>query len=63
MTKAKKEYKVVQADFKDKEMFRIEEFEGGVANKYPVHNFGIKKAKILLDHLEELQQFVKENDV
>ena len=62
MTKAKKTYKVVQADFKDKEMFCIKEFEGVEPSKYPVHNFGIKKAKILLAHLEELKEFVKQND-
>lgn len=58
----KKETKVVQADFKDKELFCIKEIEDGEPSKYPIHNFGIKKAKILLDHLEELQEFVKEND-
>jgi hypothetical protein len=62
MTKAKITTKVVQADFKGKEMFRIEKFIGTEADKYPVHNFGIKKAKILLDHIEELKTFVKEND-
>lgn len=62
VTKTKRTYKVVQSDWKGDEYFRIEEFEGEVAKKYPLHNFGIRKAKVLLDHLEELKKFVKDND-
>ncbi len=62
MTKAKVTTKVVQADFKDKEMFCIKSFTGIEADKYPVHNFGIKKAKILMEHIEELKLFIKENE-
>ena len=69
MTKAKVTTKVVQADFKggemfriDKEMFCIKSFTGIEADKYPVHNFGIKKAKILMEHIEALKLYIKENE-
>lgn len=57
---------VVENTYKDKKMFcvhDVEKFENGKPkeNAYPVVSFGIKKAKVILNHIEELKQFVKDN--
>ncbi len=32
-----------------------------VSDKYPPFSFGVKKAKLILDNLEDIKKFVEEN--
>lgn len=50
--------KVVQSKFKNKKMFTV--IKNG--EEKPVLNMGIKKAKLALKHMSELEKFVNEYD-
>lgn len=44
-------------------MFVVQELDDkGEAKQYPVVKFGIKKAKAILKHANELKKFVEENE-
>jgi len=34
-----------------------------ISDKYPPFSFGIKKAKLIIGHMEDIKKFVEENDV
>lgn len=54
--------KVEKNDFKGHPMFSVFEFnEKEEKNFKPVVNLGLKKAKILVKHLKELEHFVASN--
>lgn len=38
-------------------------YETGVeiSDKYPPFSFGVKKAKLILEHIEDIKKFVEEN--
>lgn len=56
------ETKVEKNDFKGHPMFSIYEFnDKGEKNFKPLVNLGLKKAKILVKHLKELEHFVASN--
>lgn len=65
MPKETIETKVLENDYNGKPMFSIYEIdeEGNKAGyqERPVVNRGIRKAKYLLDHIEDLKEFVTEN--
>lgn len=62
-----KKTKVFNESFGRHKMFNVYDVEpdGSKVNgedSKPVVSFGIKKAKAILDHVEELKKFVEEND-
>ncbi len=36
--------------------------EQEASDKYPPFSFGVKKAKLILEHIEDIKKFVEEND-
>lgn len=57
------ETKVMENDFKGTPMFSIFEFDKeGNKNFKPLVNMGMKKAKLVLKHVEELKKYVQENE-
>ncbi len=40
----------------------FEVLENDVISEKPIVSFGVKKAKAILKHMEELKQFIKENE-
>ena len=56
--------KVIKDEYKGNPMFKIIKVDedGEQVGEYPVVSFGLKKAKAILDHKEELEQFIEEND-
>lgn len=55
--------KIKIGEFKGKEMFQIWEVDkdGKEKAERPIINMGIKKAKYLLDNIEDLEEFVLRN--
>lgn len=54
------ETKVLKNDYKGNQMFSIYEFdEEGNKNFRPLVNMGVKKASLILKHLEDLKKFLE----
>ena len=55
---------VFEGEYNNKKMFEIHEVDdtGTKSGPFPVVKFGIKKAKAILKHIDELKKFVEEND-
>lgn len=34
-----------------------------ISDKYPPFSFGIKKAKLILEHIDDIKKFAEENEV
>ena len=58
-----KETRVIAGEFKGNALFSIFTFDGEEQSTYPVVSFGVKKAQAILDHLEELQEWVISQEV
>jgi len=54
--------KAMDSEIKGNKTFAIFEMEENEPSKYPVISFGIKKAKAILKHLEDLKTWVEAND-
>lgn len=66
MSKEKAEVKtaVKVSEYQGNQMFgvwKVDE-EGNSTSNFPVVSFGITKAKKILEHLEELKEYVKEQE-
>ncbi|MBS3174753.1 hypothetical protein J4440_02635 [Candidatus Woesearchaeota archaeon] len=47
-------------EYKGHKMISLIE-EGKESDKYPPFSFGVKKAKLILENLEDIKKFVEEN--
>jgi len=58
-----RETKVIKSNFKGSEMFTVvaDNYDPEDPKARPVLNMGIKKAKLVLEHLEELRAYVGAN--
>ena len=54
--------KVVIGDFKGNPIFSVFEFDGEEQAAYPLVSFGIKKAKALLEHLDEMKEWITQQE-
>lgn len=56
--------KRIPGEFKGNPMFQIFEVDedGQPTSEYAVVKFGIRKAKAVLEHMDDLKAFVEEND-
>lgn len=56
--------KAFKGEFKGKQIFEIHVVDEEDTPKYdrPLISFGVNKAKAILDHIEEIKEFVDEND-
>lgn len=48
-------------EFKGHKTITLLEEGKEVSDKYPPFSFGLKKAKLILDNLEDIKKFVEEN--
>jgi len=54
-----KTVKVLEEEFKGNPLFVVREFNNGEPEKYPIVSMGIKKAKSVLENIEDLKKFVE----
>ena len=57
-----KEYEVSRDEFKGNPVFQIWEIKKGERSKFPVISFGYEKAKAIVENLEEIKQFIEDNE-
>ena len=58
MSKEESNTRAVPGDYKGSPTFSIFEFKGESQSQYPIVGFGVKKAKAILAHIEELKDWV-----
>ena len=57
-----KEYGVSRDEFKGNSVFQIWEIRNGERSNFPVISFGYEKAKAIVENLEEVKQFIEDNE-
>ncbi|HLD15222.1 MAG TPA: hypothetical protein VJB94_01445 [Candidatus Nanoarchaeia archaeon] len=52
----------IMGEYKGHKTISLKEEGEEISDKYPPFSFGLKKAKLIIKHLEDIKRFVEENE-